>query len=297
MTGHDRHRTDSAFQQWRLVWCAVTVCALAVSLAPAGPDEGIPILQPSKLDLIANVEEALSEYERALAVQQVDPARARRLFQSAAQRFRSVASAGIRNGYLEYNLGNAYLQAGDVGRAILHYLRAERLIPRDPFLHDNLAVARKRRLTDIPELPRARLMESIFFWHYQTTSTARAKVAAIAFILVWPLLAVYSATRRRSTLLIAAIAGVMAIAAGFSLATQRWAQRNHPEGVVLSMDVAVYKGPGEGYGRQFEEPLQPGLEFTLDQTRGDWWRIRLPDQTTGWLHSDHAELVSPRGGP
>ena len=45
------------------------------------------------------------------------------------------------------------------------------------------------------------------------------------------------------------------------------------------MDVAAYKGPGTGYQRKFEQPLQPGVEFTLRGRRGGWWNVELPDGT------------------
>ena len=54
---------------------------------------------------------------------------------------------GHVNGKLEYNVGNCYLQAGDVGLAMVHYLRAERLMPDDPLLKENLKEARSRRIT------------------------------------------------------------------------------------------------------------------------------------------------------
>ena len=43
----------------------------------------------------------------------------------------------VVNGALLYNLGNARLQAGDVGKAIVSYRRAERLIPGDERLELN----------------------------------------------------------------------------------------------------------------------------------------------------------------
>ncbi len=53
------------------------------------------------------------------------------LFRLAAQRFDSIIASGVVNGRLEFNSGNCYLQAGDLGNAILHYRRAQRLIPGD----------------------------------------------------------------------------------------------------------------------------------------------------------------------
>ena len=59
------------------------------------------------------------------------------------------------------------------------------------------------------------------------------------------------------------------------------------------MDVAVYKGPGVGYQRQFAEPLQPGTEFDMPQQRQGWWEIELPDAKTGWIAAAQAERIPP----
>ena len=57
------------------------------------------------------------------------------------------------------------------------------------------------------------------------------------------------------------------------------------------MDVTVYKGPGTGYQRQFEEPLQPGVEFVLREQRGGWWNVELADGKGGWIEAAAAERV------
>ena len=88
-------------------------------------------------------------------------------FQDAAKKFSSIVQAesdindniqtdnyynksvsskkyqGIKNPYLYYNIGNAYIKAGDIGRAILWYERAKKEIPLDPDLRFNLEYARE----------------------------------------------------------------------------------------------------------------------------------------------------------
>ena len=50
-------------------------------------------------------------------------------YEAAIVEFSKIVDAGIRNGNLFYNLGNAYLRNGDVGYAMLWYERALKLIP------------------------------------------------------------------------------------------------------------------------------------------------------------------------
>ncbi|MCC7291416.1 MAG: hypothetical protein IT449_05055 [Phycisphaerales bacterium] len=234
---------------------------------------------------------ALKEYEDATALQASDPQAARRLFESCAQRLESLVTAGARNGWIEYNLGNACFQKGSLGEAILHYRRAQRTIPRDDDLRQNLAAARRRCLTAIAPPRSGALLRRAFFWHDTTSFGGRVTAALIANAALWTFAAVFTLKRRRGWLYAAVVAAAMAIGAGGSAAVQGWQEARQPPGVVLAGDVAVFKGPGTGYERQFEQPLQPGVEFTRTQRRGDWWRIELADGQTGWIPARSAALV------
>ena len=106
-------------------------------------------------------------------------------------------AAGVVNGRLEYNLGNCYLQASDVGRAILHYRRAQRLMPADPQLAANLKTARGRCLTQIRPSRASAFLHSVFFWHYQTSIASRIRFALATYLGIWFLLMVRNFLRKR----------------------------------------------------------------------------------------------------
>lgn len=268
-----------------LRWCLViSVVALGYR---ARADVRIPDAGPR-----GELQQALAEFDQAQELQPQNPGRARQLLQSAAQRMQSVIASGVRNGYLEYNLGNCYLLAGDVGRAILHYRRAQRWIPRDPLLADNLREARSRRLVQIQPTRTSTVLKNAFFWHYDTSFAARTRAALACYILFWSFLAVRIVTRRRwaavSTIVFGALTAVLAC----SVTITHWSLRNQPPGVITAMDVSVQKGPGTQYQRRFEQPLQPGVEFVVLERRGSWWRIELPDGQTGWIENTAGELVT-----
>ena len=67
-------------------------------------------------------------------------------YEQAARSFQQLVDKGYGDPVLYYNLGNAYFKQGDIGRAILNYLRAERLAPRDDDIRTNLDFARSQTL-------------------------------------------------------------------------------------------------------------------------------------------------------
>lgn len=234
---------------------------------------------------------ALSEFNEGQRLLISSPDRARELFRSSAKRFEGIAALGITNGRLEFNTGNAFLQGGDVGRAILHYLRAKRLIPGDPLLNENLRVARTRCLLSIPPSARSQILQTVFFWHFDTSTADRTRAMLLAYFAFWIFLTIRLWLRRPAILWAAIASVVVALALWVSVAHDSWSDRHNPIGVVTSMDVVVYKGPGASYQRQFEQPLQPGVEFTLLEKRSGWFNIELADGKTGWVAEQTAALV------
>lgn len=241
------------------------------------------------------LETALGEFDQAQGLQADDPDKARRLYRSAAQRFESILASGLQSGSLHYNLANCYLQAGQIGDAILHYRRAARFAPRDALLLDNLREAKSRCLTAIPAGRKTQFLRSVFFWHYETSVTERAWISVSAYVLFWLLLTLRNAIPKRGVVIAALIALLTCAAAAGSVALDAWHDKHAPPGVVIGMDVVVRKGPGDSYQRQFEQPLQPGVELTRKAVRADWWHVVLPDGQTGWIASKAAKLVRPTG--
>ena len=70
-------------------------------------------------------------------------------YAEAAQQYEALIGRGYWDAAVHYNLGNAYLESGGLGRAVLNYLRAEELSPRDPDILANLAIARSRTVDQL----------------------------------------------------------------------------------------------------------------------------------------------------
>ncbi len=65
-------------------------------------------------------------------------------FSEAAAGYEKMVQNGSVSTPLLFNLGNAFLKSGQVGRAIVAYRRAEKLSPRDPDVRANLQFARNQ---------------------------------------------------------------------------------------------------------------------------------------------------------
>ena len=85
--------------------------------------------------------QAESQFQKGLELQ-AQPDEARKQFQVAAAAFEKLRQHGCNNPSLLRNLGNAYLLAGDLPRAVLTYRQGVEQFPTDGALRDQLDEAR-----------------------------------------------------------------------------------------------------------------------------------------------------------
>ena len=74
-----------------------------------------------------------------------------------------------------------YLLKEDLGRAILNYRRAEKLDASDLNIKKNLTFARSRRADRVETSTQRRVLETLFFWHYDFSLKAKALLACLFF--------------------------------------------------------------------------------------------------------------------
>jgi len=262
---------------------AAIVCAIGVMCVSAGG--ALTEMQRAQI-----LDEAQTAYDRGVAVRGADPAGARESFAEAVTRFDQLVNDGIVNGQLSYNLGNAHLQLGAIGPAILAYRRAERLVPGDPRLAHNLEYARSLQRNQIAESGDRALAGALLRWHHATTTTTRLTTLLVLNALFWAALIGRVVRPGGAWRWLALAAVLLAIPCGASVAADLLGA-GPTGGVVLADDVVVRMGNGVGFGPKFEEPLYAGVEFTVLERRPGWFRIELSDHNTGWIEADKAALI------
>lgn len=220
------------------------------------------------------------------------PDEARELYLKSAMRFeRLVRDGGVANGKLYYNIGNAYFRAGDLGRGILNYRRAEQFIPNDTNLQQNLAFARSRRKDSLGEKEEERVFRTLMFWHYDFSFSQRFGLFTVVFVALWGAAAARLFAPRPFLRWIIGIAAVLALTLGISLLVEARALRQERPGVVLAEEVVARKGDSTTYEASFRDPLHAGTEFLVVEEREQWIHAELPDGRRCWLPSRDVGLV------
>ncbi|MBX3177483.1 MAG: hypothetical protein KF886_08990 [Candidatus Hydrogenedentes bacterium] len=270
-------------------WLAALIALAGLSAPGARALDG-----DAREALLSEATAAFQEGNRLIAP---DPAAAQAQYEKATLLIeRIIREGGVENGRLYYNLGNIWFQRGDIGRAILNYLRAEQYIPNNVNLAQNLAYVRQQRRDAFTTAARRKVLNTLFFWHYDISSGVRLRIFAVCFIAFWALAAARLYARRPGMNGALFVLGAASSALFLSLTLEARSYRNEPLGVILAEETVARKGDGETYQPSFAEPLHAGTEFRVREDRGAWLHVVLPDDRTCWIRRDAVGLVKETPG-
>jgi tetratricopeptide (TPR) repeat protein len=213
-----------------------------------------------------------------------DKARTPEEYRKAATLWESLLDEGYQNGALQYNIGNAYMRAGDYGRAIAAYRKAQRYRPRDPYLAANLEQALATAPGRLPEPP-VPWWRHVFFWSGWLSYPGKFQAAFAALGLSVILAAVALLARKNRVYW--ASAGVLAVSVllWIDAGITHWNVALTRHAVVVRETVAR-KGMDEKYEPAFDKPLKEGAEFTIVNESEGWVLGRFEGIGDGWLKKD-----------
>lgn len=232
----------------------------------------------------ALLSEANTAFDRALVQQ--DKAQADIFYQQAIGAYERLLTAGIQNGKLYYNLGNAYFRRNDLGRAIAAYRQGLQLEPGNTRLQANLQYARNLRIDHFEGAQERSLLETLFFWQSTLRLSTRVALAASGFWIAWGCAVLLRFWRQAVLhwLLGGAVLGCGLFAASAFLT--HWQHSTIRHGVIVASEAAWRKGNGESYALQLSEPLHAGTEFVVLEERGAWLHGQLVNGVSGWIRQE-----------
>ncbi|RMG87862.1 MAG: hypothetical protein D6712_04905 [Chloroflexi bacterium] len=245
------------------------IMILGLSIGVIAQDDGQTIAAAERAYILGDYEQAIALYEQVIA-------------------------QGATDGVLYYNLGSAYYMAEDYGRALVNYLRAQMVMPRDGDLQQAIARIRSERL-DL-QGDDSELLEGLAAITLSSTTQDELEGGTFALWTLWFMLLtvfiIYRQQAWRNVLLTGlGIVGVIA-AIGLVLTTSRWYVETYtPQAVVTAKESSVMSGPDVDYLEHFV--LHSGAEVRIHDVEDGWALVRLPDGRRGWIQVADIAAVSP----
>ena len=201
-------------------------------------------------------------------------------YQKAAEVYENLLARRVENGHLHYNLGNTYIRMGKTGKAILAYLKAKSLLPRDEDLQANLNYAIYETVDKL-DWERSDNGLHLFFWADDFTLEEHLMILLTVNIVFWLAMGIWIYQRNRlmdvtRKILLGALILTLA-STGF-----RWHLEAHWDyGVILQEKIQVRSEAGEDRVVLFE--LHEGAVVKIQEEKSQWYKIILPDEETGWV--------------
>ena len=205
-------------------------------------------------------------------------------FARAAEENESLLAAGLRSGNVYYNLGNAYMKMGQLGKAILNYERARQYIPRDSDLMANYRYARSlmkradppgRRLWVFRQLDRA--LDTLTL----EQAVILAEVVYYVFIAYLIMAKVFKKFAGSSTpvLMFLAIALILIL-----IPLSNKAEESASGAIVTAAITDARFEPLDNAAVNF--PLYEGMRVRVLRSVPGWHKVKTPDGRIGWIPAD-----------
>ena len=208
-------------------------------------------------------------------------------FLQVAGAWQALIDDGVRSAAVFYNQGNAFMQAGQPGRAIACYRLALRYRPLDARIRRALeaALVQTGGQSRQPDWFRR-----LVFWHDWIGYAQKFRLTTgLLLLTVCTLLASRVLGGRRGSKL----ALGLAVLSGISLVSVMydWHEFEHQRcGVVIVPETTPRTGAGPTWDPAINGTLHEGAEFTVVEQRGDWIRANVPGTGAVWLPADDVTI-------
>lgn len=247
-----------------------------------------------------------------VALADADSAYNAKEYARAAQLYSVVADSVGVSAPLLFNMGNAYYQEGDYGKAMLCYLRAKRLNPKLSELNANLRYLRSRiedsnKAEQKGKRVKVTVDEPSFFQNVHTaiaiesSSNTWAIWGAVCFILFIGGTALYIFSRSVPARKVGFFGGMITLFCAFifvifAISGAR-AMTSKETGVVTAFKVTLQTEPGKEKESGRQGVLTKGTEVRIVSEETDaegnvtWYKVRLNSDYIGWVSAEDLELV------
>lgn len=214
-------------------------------------------------------------------------------YHEAIELYESILEMEVVSSALFYNLGNAYYQTGQIGKAILNYERARRLSPNDEAILHNLRIARSLLAENVEPMPQ------LFFLDWRDNFVQMQSVDGWAITIIILAFAVMlcavlffvqkSRTQKKVFFFAGNFALLFLLLSFYAVNRQHYQQYVKQEAIVMSPRVTAKSAPSDRSIDLFI--AYEGTKVELTSNVMDWYEVRLPNGQVGWVNKSALEII------
>ena len=189
-----------------------------------------------------------------------------------------------------YNIGNSYFKLGDMVRAKISYLKADRLNPGHLSIRQNLDIVEEMLNTTI-RLPGPDFLGKVLMKIERAVTINALSVILIVILLVFTFflfrLIRKGRTKRAVYGIIISLILFFSVFFYHSLRINNF--RNNRIGVVVTPGAQLRSGPGTGNTVLFE--ISPGVTVKIIDANREWVQVTASPEIAGWLEVRNIEKI------
>ncbi|MEM9657851.1 MAG: SH3 domain-containing protein, partial [Planctomycetota bacterium] len=273
----------------RLPKTATDVDSVDSSLIDAGAAAKLTLAQRQTV-----LKDANALYQQASNATSDDSADAKQAFGDAAEKYQLLIDSGVANSRLYVNLANAYLQGGQLGKAIANYRRALAIDRTNRAAHANLrqallAADLSQNPTDADKASPDLVAVANQWLMSRFSPRFFVAAGAVGWFALW--LAVGLRLHGvRFPWKTAMAAGAAITIAAASISWVHWQSTDQLVAVVTSPSVSLREGDGVGFAASTAN-LSEGATVEVVKRRGDWLKVRSDAGQVGWIAARNVEVI------
>jgi tetratricopeptide (TPR) repeat protein len=209
-------------------------------------------------------------------------------YDAAIREYSKLPEQGFESGSIYYNIGNCYFKKGDIGRALLNYERAKRMIPGDSDLASNYSYARSLIKGDVSMASSPWFKRLLNKFDFFTINGLTIFLSAVfAFSVFFLLSGLFIRSLKRYERFVLPILLIIFILGAFSLYSR--VSMLGKEAVIISEKADARFEPLENATTFFT--VHEGMKVYITESKKDWSKVERFDGKVGWIMSSSLERV------
>ncbi|MUU79428.1 tetratricopeptide repeat protein [Winogradskyella endarachnes] len=214
-------------------------------------------------------------------------------YAEAIDKYEAILDSKQHSSELYYNLGNANYKLNNIAPSIYYYEKALLLDPNDKDIKNNLAFAQNMTIDAIDVVPKVGFSRLINNLVNTFTTGTWAKIAVggvLLFVIIFLAYHFSYSSYKKRIAFVTSIISLFVAGVSLVMAFQKDAlnKKDNPA-IVFAQESRVKTDPNATSEEVFR--LHEGTKVQVVETYDDWKKIKLSDNSTGWIPSKDIKLL------